>query len=222
MKRLLLPLLVMFSLASHAAPYPDRFVWIFGWGLGKDSDVAAINSVLDTAGQHGLNGAMVSFGLDTLSQKSPDYFQHLDTVKQACDRNKLELIPAIFGVGYGGTGLAHDRNLAEGLLVDDAPFVVNGSEARFVPDDSVRLRNGGFEEFTKNKFKGFNFHDQPGEISFVDTQIKHSGAAALRLENFTANPHGHGRVMQEIRVTPHRCYRINLWVKTENLQPTSG
>jgi hypothetical protein len=23
--------------------------------------------------------------------------------------------------------------------------------------------------------KGFDFHDQPGEISFVDTQVRHSG-----------------------------------------------
>jgi len=46
----------------------------------------------------------------------------------------------------------------------------------------------------------FDFHDQPGEISFVDTQVHHGGKASIRLENFTANPHGHGRVLQEIRV----------------------
>lgn len=222
MSRFLLLLLMAAGLSAHAAPYPDRFVWIFGWGLGKDSDVAEITQVLDSGAQHGLNGAMVSFGLDSLCKKTPDYFKRLDAVKQACDRNKMELIPAIFGIGYGGTALAHDRNLAEGLPVEDAPFVVNGSEARFVPDDSVRLLNGGFEEFNKNKFKSYAFHDQPGEISFADTQVKHTGAASLRMENFTANPHGHGRIMQEVRVTPHRCYRVSLWVKTENLQPTSA
>mgnify|MGYP001576783086 CR=1 FL=1 len=208
--------------SASAASYPDRFVWVFGWGLGKDSDVAEISRLLDTAAQHGLNGAMVSFGLDTLCQKTPDYWRRLDEVKQAGERNKIELIPAVFSVGYGGSALAHDRNLAEGVPVEDAVFAVTGREARLVPDEAARLANGGFEEFTENKFKSFNFHDQPGEISFADTRVKHGGQASLRLENFTANQHGHGRVMQEVRVRPHRAYRISLWVKTEALQPASA
>ncbi|HEY5910044.1 MAG TPA: hypothetical protein VJA21_05510, partial [Verrucomicrobiae bacterium] len=148
---------------------------------------------------------------------SPDYFRRLEQVRQVCERNKVELIPAIFSVGYGGGALSHDRNLAEGLLVRNAPFLVKGDEARFIPDRTPLFVNGGFEEHTGNKLKGYAFHDQPGEISFVDEQVKHSGSASLRLENFTANPHGHGRVMQEVTVHPERCYRMTLWVKTEQL-----
>lgn len=221
MKKPLLAFWLAVSLAStlSAANYPDRFVWIFGWNLSRDSEVAEIAKVLDAAGQHQLNGAMVSFGLDTLCKKTPDFFRRLEAVKQACERNHLELIPAIFSIGYGGAALAHDRHLAEGLPVTGAEFLVQGGEARIVPDAAARVANGGFEEFTGHKFKSFNFHDQPGEISFADTAVKHSGQASLRLENFTANPHGHGRVMQEIKVRPHRCYRLSLWVKTEALQP---
>lgn len=204
------------------AAYPDRFVWIFGWGLGQDRDVPEITQVLDRAAQHGLNGAVVSFGLDTLCKHDADYFRRLEAVRRACEKDKLELIPAVFSIGYGGGILSHDRNLAEGLLVEDAPFRASGGEARFVPDESVRLANGGFEEFSGNNFKGFSFHDQPGEISFADPQVKHGGRASLRLENFTANPYGHGRVCQELRVKPHRCYRVRLWVKTERLQPAGA
>ena len=53
---------------TAAEPYADRFVWVFGWGLGKDSDVAEISKVLESAGQHGFNGAVLSSGLDTLCQ----------------------------------------------------------------------------------------------------------------------------------------------------------
>ena len=219
---LLLLLLTSGDHVSAAEPYPDRLVWIFGWGLGRDGDVAEVARVLDAAGRSGLNGAMVSFGLDTLCKKEPEWFRRLDQVRQACERNKLDLIPAIFSVGYGGAALAHDRNLAEGLPVENAPFLVRGAEARIVPDETVRLNNGGFEEFTGHRLKGFNFHDQPGEVSFVDAEVRHGGAASLRLENFTTNPHGHGRVMQEIRVRPHRCYRVALWIRTENLQPASA
>jgi hypothetical protein len=125
-------------------------------------------------------------------------------------------------VGYGGGALSHDRNLAEGLSVEGARFEVRGGEARFVPDNAVRLVNGGFEDFSGQKFAGFNFHDLPGSVSFVDTDVRHDGRAALRLENFAAAPAGNGRVMQEVRVKPRRCYRVSLWVKTEGLQPTGA
>lgn len=212
----------LLALPLLAAPYPDRFVWVFGWGLTRESDVAEITRVIEQGAQHQLNGAVVSLGLDTLCRKPAEYFQRLDAVKAACERNHLELIPAVFSVGYGGAALSHDRNLAEGLPVDSARFAVHGGEAVFVPDTAVRIVNGGFEEFSGQRFPGFNFHDRPGEISFVDTAVKHGGGASLRLEHFTLTPPGHGRVMQEVRVTPRRCYRVSLWVKTEGLQPTGA
>ena len=191
-------LLVFLTLAAPAAePYPDRFVWLFGWGLDKDQDVTAISQVLDTAGKHGINGAVFSSGMDTLCRQSPDYFRRLGQIQQACERNGIELIPAVFSVGYGGGVLAHDHNLAEGLPVVDAPFLVRDGRAQFAGNSQSLLANGGFEDFKGNQFKGFNFHDQPGEISFVDTQIKHGGGASLRMEHFTANEHGHGRIMQQ-------------------------
>lgn len=216
--------LLLVCLATHnlAAAHPDRFVWVFGWGLGNDRDVTNITQVLDTAAQSGLNGAVLPLGLDTLCKRDAAYFRRLEAIRQACERNKLELIPSVFSVGYGGGILSHNLHLAEGLPVVDAPFVVAGSEARFVPDATARFINGGFEEFNQNKFPGFGFHDEPGKISFADTEFKHSGRASLRLENFGSDPHGHGRVMQTVRVTPRRCYRVSVWVKTEGLSPTSA
>jgi hypothetical protein len=222
MKKFLLIFCLFCSPLFAAERFADRFVWVFGWGLDKDSDVAEISRLLETAGQHHLNGAVVSFSLDSLCKQSPDYFRRLDQIKKACEDNRLELIPSVFSVGYGGGALAHDRNLAEGLPVIDAPFVVQGAEARLAITNSAQFLNGGFEEFTGNKFKAFSFHDQPGEISFVDTEVRHGGKASMRLENFTANQYGHGRVMQSIKVQPHKCYRLMLWVKTEGLQPANA
>jgi hypothetical protein len=200
----------------------DRFVFIFGWNLEKESDVPEIVRVLEAAGQHGCNGAVLSAGLDSLSQKSPDFFRRLEQVRQACERNHLELIPSFFSIGYGGGFLAQNPNLAEGVPVEDAPFVVRNGQGQLDDSHSVSRVNGGFEDFSGNHFKGFNFHDQPGEVSFVDTQVKHGGRASLRMENFTANPYGHGRVMQEVQLQPSRCYRLRLWVKTEGLQPAGA
>ena len=215
-------LLLALPAAVRGAPYQDRLVWIFGWGLGSDRDVSEISAVLENGARHGINGAMVSFGLDSLCKKSPEYFRRLDAVKQAGDRCRIELIPAVFGVGYGGVALAHDRNLAEGLPVEAALFVARNGLAWLVPEDPAPLQNGGFEDRAGNRFRSYTFHDQPGEVSFADTEIRHGGAVSLRMENFTANPHGHGRVMQEIRVRPHRCYRVRLWVRTEDLRPADA
>ncbi|HVV71037.1 MAG TPA: carbohydrate binding domain-containing protein [Verrucomicrobiae bacterium] len=222
-KFLLFAIATLLCAHSQAAErFADRFVFIFGWGLNRDSDVEEISKVLRTAGEHHFNGAVMSFGLDSLCKQSPDYFRRLDQVKKACEDNRLELIPSVFSVGYGGGALAHDRNLAEGLPVNEAPLVVHGDEATLEDTNSTGLVNGGFEEHQGNNLKGFAFHDQPGEISFVDTDTKHSGQASLRLENFTTNQYGHGRIMQTVKVQPHRCYRATLWVKTENLQPANA
>src|SRR5262249_10514631 len=157
MKKLLLLLCLLSPPLLGAERFADRFVWVFGWGLNNDSDVDEIPRLLKPAGQHHLNGAVMSFNLDTLCKQSPDYFRRLDQIKKACEDNRLELIPSLFSVGYGGGALAHDPNLAEGLPVIDAPFLVQGTEARLAATNSPQLLNGGFEEFTGNKFKSFNF-----------------------------------------------------------------
>lgn len=215
-------LLVLLPPTLGAAPWEDRFVWVFGWNLERDADVAEVTTVLQTAGRHGFNGAVVSFGLDTLCRKSPAFFDRLAAIQQVCNTHGLELIPAVFSIGYGGGFLAHNLHLAEGLPVSNALFKVQGCEARYVPDTTPQLRNGDFETFEGHRFAHFAFHDQPGLVSFADTNDFHSGRASMRLENFRANPHGHGRVMQEVTVQPYRCYRVHLWVKTRDLQPTSA
>ena len=205
-----------------AQAYPLRWVWVFGWGLDKDADVTDIQSLLENGAKHGINGAVFSCGLDELTRQDAAYFKHLDSILKTCDRLKIELVPAAFGIGYGSPALSFDPNLAEGLSVVDATFVAGKGEARIEPDASVKVVNGDFEQFKGDVFKSFDFQDDPGKVSFVDTQIKHGGKASLRLENFTTNEHGHGRIDQTIQVKPHRVYRLSLWVKTQDLSPLDG
>ncbi|GEM_PF-112346 len=200
--------------------YSDRFVWIFGWELNKDSDVGEMSTVLQTASQHGFNGAVVRLGPSNF--RFAEYAGRAEQLRQACERNKMELIPAIFQVGGGGPTLMHHPNLAEGLPVKDALLVVSNGEARLLSEPLVHLANGDFERFSGNRFASFQVQDQPGEVSFVDKNIKHGGSASLRLENFTANQYSCGKVSQAISVRPRRCYRTQLWVKTVNLQPASS
>ena len=210
------------ALPGRQAPpkfYPDRWVFVF-LPLASDAQVDQIREIARTASAHGLNGMVLTGSLDTLDRQSEPFFQRLEQVRRIAAENSLEIIPTLFSAGYGGAVLARNPNLAEGLPVKDALFVVSGGQARLQPDPPVGFVNGGFEQYSGNSFPGFVFHDRPGEVSFADTRVVHGGRASIRFENFGRYEYGHGRLMQEVQVHPWRCYRVSAWVKTEALAPT--
>ena len=202
------------------ARYADRWVYV-SRNLSKPEHVEEVRAIVATAGKHGLNGMLWSGGLEGIGRWDAKRLARLEAVKDVCRQNKIEIIPIIWSVGYG-SGLGHDRNLAAGLPCRDVPFLVEGAEARIVADPELELKNGGFEEYKGHAMAGYRFHDGPGEVSFVDTDIFHGGKSSLRFENFAGTPHGHGRVMQEIAVKPQRQYRFSCWAKTEDLGPASA
>lgn len=208
------------GVTTRAAEYPCRWVYV-SRSLHKDQDVADIRDIVDTAAARGLNGMVLASGLDRLDRQAAGFFDRLEQVKRLCAEKQVEIIPIIFSAGYGGSVLGYDRNLAEGLLVQDAPFVVRGDEARFEPDPAVTIVNGSFEDHVGDHVRGCRFHDQPGKVSFVDTSVAKDGQASLRFENFGQYPHGHGRVMFELDVRPRRCYRVTGWLKTDQLEPAN-
>ena len=180
-----------------------------------------MEGIIERAGASGYTGAVLG-GVDRMSQQPPEYFDHLGRIRVSCDAAGLELIPTLFSLGYGGTVLAHDRNLAEGLPVVDAPFRVDDGLANLVPDASVAITNGDFETFDDDTFPAFAFHDDPGVVSFADTGIAHGGLASMRMEAAATNEHGRGRIMQVVDLKPRRCYRVRVWVKTEGLAPSGA
>jgi hypothetical protein len=222
MKYLAFTLLVA-SLGSlcSAKDYPYRWVYV-SRSLHSDADVRDITSIARTASEHGLNGMVLAAGFDRLDLQPEHYFTRLEKVKKVCADIGIEIIPQVFSAGYGGSILSHDRNLAAGIPVADVPFIVEDGMARFVPDLSVKIKNGDLEEYEGNRLAAFNFHDRPGDVSFVDTNVFSSGKACLRFENFGKYEHGHARLMQQIRVRPHRCYRFSCSVKTDSLAPAGA
>lgn len=222
MRRSFFLLLLVPNLVLAGEPWRDRFVWVFGWGLQSDQELSEVGRVVTNAAGAGLNGAVVSCGLDLLCRKKPEELRRLDALSAMCASNGLAFIPAVFSVGYGGGTLAHDRNLAEGFPVENAPLLVKGREARLVAGASPMIKNGDFEQHNGDRFSGYGFHDGPGVQSFADTVTVHDGRVAMRMENFRAHPNGNARIMQEIRVTPRRCYRLSLWIKTQGLDTADG
>src|SRR5438045_3038945 len=133
-------LLLAGAVAAVEKPLPLRWVYI-SRGLRSDQDVDEIRRIAGAASENGLNGVLFAAGLDSIDVKPADYFSRLEKVKEIFRENHLEMIPNIFSAGYGGGILAHDKNLAEGLPVKDAVYVVKGREARIEPE--IPVADGG-------------------------------------------------------------------------------
>ena len=201
---------------------PLKHRWFFSFGHARSREgVTSIQSLIDVGTAHGLNGMVLSsFGLDSITRWRDTDIALLKEVQAHCDMKQIELIPTGFSAGYGGGALGHDRNFAAALPVSVSLVARNGSIVP-APRDNI-LKNGDLETHANGRFAGFGFHDQPGEITFVDTDSVASGKTAIRFENFTANTHGHGRINQKISVQPGRSYRLSLKIKTQDLHPAGS
>lgn len=124
------------------------------------------------------------------------YFANVKRVRAAAAEVGIELVPALFGVGYSNDLLSNDPNLAEGLPVKDALFVVQNNEARHVPEPAVQLQDSALI----NR-KAWGFID--------DTLVSDSGA--LRSEN----PKTNARLSQRLKVAPFRQYHVSVQIRTK-------
>lgn len=206
---------------AQSTVYPNRWVY-FSRSLGTDKDVDDFRAVAQTAATHGLNGVMLATSFDNFDRQNDNFRRRLAGIKQIAADAALELIPAFFNTGYAGGLLSHNRNLAEGIPVKSALFTVRDGVARLTPDPDVSVFNSSFETYLGDKVTGYQLQDGPGSISFVDSVIKHGEGVSLRFENLDTAPFGNARIMQEIAVRPNRCYRVSVWVRTENLQPANA
>jgi len=151
----------------------------------------------------GYNGVVCS--ADVAKEKVAEF-------KAAAKRYGLD----IFCTVMGG---AHDRNYVEGVPVKDALYVVHGGTAIHQPDNPTQVQNGDFEAQTDNKFLGWGWQDDVGVTTFADHDVVHGGKTSLRMESIGKNKNGLCRIVQPLKLQPHRQYHISVWIKTENLSP---
>ncbi len=133
-------LFVIVLLIQHlcwAVEWRDRFAWIFGFNLREKQDIEKVIFLINVASKNNYNGIVLSGGLDSLCKQDEKFFDGLEKIKRTCDELNMDLVPAVFSVGYGSP-LSHDRNLAEGLPVIDSRFLVTGSSAVHVPEKKDR------------------------------------------------------------------------------------
>lgn len=201
------------SICGDAPQYADRWVYC-QTNLQVEKNADQVIGLIHRAAKAGYTGLVLAdYKLNILDRVPAQYFRNAGRVKQAAENAKIELIPTVFPFGYSAGLLAHDPNLAEGLPVKEAPFVVKNGVAHLLSE--IHLNNGSFEEFKGHRFTGLSFQDGIGKGTFADTTVAFSGKASIRFEDFTGNL----RISQKVNVRPYACYRLSARVKTEGYQP---
>jgi len=195
---LLLATLLPSAIFAQSPGLRERWIYC-SKNLLVDSQVDELESIFTRASKAGYNGIVLSdskFG--RLEDMDKRYFQNVERVKKSAADNHLQIIPCLFPVGYSDSILSRDPNLAEGLPVRDAAFVVENGVARILPDPAVALNDF-------KKLSAWSFHD--------DNITTQDGAATV------TNPGGHNaRISQKVKVHPFRQYHISMMVKTDSFE----
>ncbi len=193
--------------------------------LSQAENLTAALDLLPRAQAAGYNAIVLSdSGLYRLDTAPDSYKAALLRLQREAEQHGLELIPAVMPIGYSGSILGRDPNLAEGLPVKDAPFIARDGTAVLAPNPQVSLPGGDFESVEDNRFAGWDWHDYPAQSTFADHRVMHSGQTSVRMEHIDeADPvHGHCRFMRAVKVSPYRQYHLSAWVKTESFERTSS
>jgi hypothetical protein len=202
--RFLIPLIFLTISAFAQSPDLRERLIYYSTNLAVDKNIDALEPVMIRGANAGFNGIVLAdskFG--RLGDMDKHYFQNIDRVKKIAAANKLQIIPCVFPIGYSESILSHDPNLAEGLPVRDALYVVEKGAARIAPDPPVELKGNGFKDLSK-----WQFHD--------DTVVADNDGTAR-----ITDPKGrNARVEQPVTVRPFRQYHISVMVKTQGFQGT--
>jgi len=221
-----LAIVVSLSMAavSQGIDLPEK--WVFSdVNFLNDKEVDSFLAVMKTAKEAGANCMNLKdpqFAFMEMCPKS--YHDNVARVKKAADELGLKIVPTIFPFGYSGGYIVQDMNLAAGLPVRNALFVVKNGVATPDPAGAPDLENLGFEEARRNVFPGWTTQDHPGLCSFADTEVKHSGQSSLKITALDKLPEGDRRRGRQCRLTqrvntkPFQYYHVTLWIKTDGIQ----
>jgi hypothetical protein len=226
MRYSIISIAVLLLLAAPAAAEPLKHRWLYLMtNLQVNENVPPAEALLRRAAKAGYNAVVLAdYKFNILDRVPEHYFRNVAQFKVTADELGLELIPTVAPFGYSDGLLAHDPNLVAGLPARDVPLLVEGNVA--VVDSALKnaLPGGAFEEHKGQAFTGWDFQDEPGKVSFVDTAVKHGGRSSLRFDDPGRNnpASGNARVSRLVKVHPWGQYHASVWIKTQRFQSASS
>ena len=161
----------------------------FPFDLREEKHVAKFEALAARASRAGYNGVLLEdpcFG--KLPLMNAAYFAHLERVKAVAATHGLAIVPALFQIGHSENVLAQDPDLAEGLPVRDALYVVRDGTARLEPDPAPVLVPAWRDELVSD-----------------DLRVRDPGGRFAR-------------AAYKAKVSPFRQYRVSARVRTADFE----
>lgn len=148
--------------------------------------------------------------LRKLSGENEEEFKNAADVFNELRQNHIEPVPI---VTMDLHALEKDANCAEGIFLENKPFIFKHDLAVTVPGQAKcpTVNDPGFESVKENKFSEWK-QEYPGDKTFVEQSVFKSGSSSLRLES---DEQGYVRVWQDIDCDPDSWYEIQCDVKPE-------
>jgi hypothetical protein len=192
----------MFARSSWAGTPLERWVYC-SQNLAVDKNIDQIESLFRRAANAGYTHVLLTDSkFSRLGDMDAHYFRNIERVKRLAAELKIEIVPALFPVGYSNDLLWHDPNLVEALPVRNALFVVRHGQARLQPDPPLRLKGGDFSDLSQWDWK--------------DPAVTADNGSAL-----IKDPKGqNGRIVQKLKLAPFRQYHFSVRVKTKDFRGT--
>lgn len=197
--RLCLALLLLFFLSTPAHALEK---WLYcAQNLWVDKNIDNLETLFRRAAKAGYTHVLLTDSkFAKLGDMDARYFKNVTRVKKLAAELNLEIVPAVFPIGYSNDLLWHDPNLIEAMPVQDALFVVKNGKAQLEPEPMVALKGGSF-----NDFKGWSWKD--------DNVVADNGAALVK------DPNGKvSRIVQKLQLKPFRQYHVSVRIKTDNFR----
>ena len=185
-------LILLLAPPGQAAETPALWLY-YSTNLQVNANVDALQRVWTRAAAAGFTHVLLADSkfarLGDLGAMRTRYFVNVTRVRQIAAKLNLQIVPALFNVGYSNDLLYHDPNLAEGLPVRNALFVVHNGHADIVADPPVQLQQPAWKD---------------------DSFTINNGVA-------TANGHpGNSRLEWDLSVAPFRCYHLSLMIQSDH------
>ncbi len=171
--------------------------------LWVNSNVTNLALVLNRAAVAGYTHLLLSDSkFSHLGDMDARYFANVNYIRNVASSLGIEIVPAVFPVGYSNDLLFNDPNLIEALPVTNVLLVVSNGIALAQPDPPVAFRGGDFSNLGL-----WDWHDT--------TVISSNGAACV------VNPNGqNARIVQSLAVAPFRQYHVSVRARTLNFLGT--
>lgn len=191
-------ILVLLALCAPVFSAEKLEKWLYkSTNMLVDKNVLELEQLLERGHAAGYTHMLLADSKFTrLMDMDPRYFKNVAKVKAAAAKHQIEIVPALFSVGYSNDLLNRDVNLVEALPVKNLPMVVKGGVAVVDDPAAPTLPGGDFSDVKKWSWKDENV-------------VLENGTA--RVSNADTN----ARIVRKLKLTPYRQYHLSVWVKTE-------